>query len=191
MRNALTRDGLQELMREIARRAPGGRSFRVFLVGGGTAVHAGWRASTIDADLYSDQEEVFRDIQAIKERLQLNVEFARPEDFVPALAGSEARHVLVETYGNVSFYHYDPYAQLLSKVIRGFEKDAQDAESFLTSGMVDAERFRLLVDEIPEAAYARYPALSQAAVLRAVDGFLARVPRERRDQTQEAGEERG
>ena len=175
VRGPLTREGLQDLMREIARRAPGGRSYRVFLVGGGTAVHAGWRASTIDADLYSDQEEVFRDIQGIKERLQLNVEFARPEDFVPALAGSEGRHVLIERIGNVSFYHYDPYAQLLSKVVRGFAKDVQDAESFLGSGMVEAERFRSLVREIPEAAYARYPALAQRAVLGAVDEFLAQA----------------
>ncbi|HEX9699891.1 MAG TPA: DUF6036 family nucleotidyltransferase [Acidobacteriota bacterium] len=177
MRGPLTREGLHDLMREIARRAPGGRSFRVFLVGGGTAVQAGWRASTIDADLYSDQEEVFRDIQGIKERLQLNVEFARPEDFVPALAGSEGRHILIERIDNVSFYHYDPYAQLLSKVVRGFEKDVQDAESFLASGMVDAERFRFLVREIPEAAYARYPALSQRAVIGAVDEFLAEIER--------------
>ena len=50
---------------------------------------AGWRSSTIDAHLYSDEDEVFHDIQAIKERLQLNIEFARPEDFVPPLEGAE------------------------------------------------------------------------------------------------------
>jgi hypothetical protein len=162
-------------MKELARTAPGRRSYRVFLVGGGTAVHAGWRESTIDADLYCDREEVFRDVQGIKERLQLNIEFVRPEDFVPALAGSEDRHVFIETVGKVSFYHYDPYAQLLSKVVRGFNRDLQDAERLLDSGMVDAERFRSLVQEIPDSAYARYPALSRRAVLEAVDDFLARV----------------
>jgi hypothetical protein len=175
MRRRLTRERLQDLMREIARSSPGRQSYRVFLVGGGTAVLAGWRASTIDADLYSDREEVFRDIQGIKERLQLNVEFVRPEDFVPSLAGSEDRHVFVVTLGNVSYYHYDPYAQLLSKVVRGFTRDLQDAGRFLTSGMVDAERFRSLVHEIPETAYARYPALSRQAVLEAVDDFLTRT----------------
>lgn len=162
-------------MQELARRAPGGRSYRVFLVGGGTAVWAGWRSSTIDADLHADHEAVFRDIQEIKERLQINVEFARPEDFVPALAGTEGRHVLIETIGRVSFHHHDPYAQLLSKVVRGFRKDMQDAESFVTSGMVDPERFRSLVNDIPAAAYARYPALSRPAVLEAVEDFLARL----------------
>jgi hypothetical protein len=76
MRRRLTRKGLEDLMRELARSSPGRQSYRVFFVGGGTAVLAGWRESTIDADLYSDREEIFRDIQAIKERLQLNIEFA-------------------------------------------------------------------------------------------------------------------
>ncbi len=168
-------------MRELAGDAPGGRSYRVFLVGGGTAVFAGWREATIDADLHADDEAVFRHIQRIKEHLKINVEFVRPEDFVPPLAGTEGRHVLLETIGRVSFYHYDPYAQLLSKVVRGFRKDMQDAESFVTSGMVDAERFRSLVHEIPEAAYARYPALSQRAVLESIDAFLAQLAREARN----------
>jgi len=175
VRRSLTREGLQELMKELARSAPGRGSYRVFFVGGGTAVHAGWRPSTIDADLYSDREEIFSDIQRIKERLKLNVEFARPENFVPAISGSENRHVFLETIGKVSFYHYDPYAQLLSKVVRGFNRDLQDAECFLSSGMVDAERFRALVREIPDKAYARYPALSRRAVLDAVDDFLSRI----------------
>jgi len=173
VRGKLTRDGLHRLMKELARTSPKGQSYRVFVVGGGTAVLSGWRASTIDADLYCDQEGVFGDIQGIKDRLQLNVEFVRPEDFVPALVGSENRHIFIETVGNVTFCHYDPYAQLLSKVVRGFRRDLQDAQSLLASGMVEAERFRALVQQIPRAAYARYPSLSRQGVLDAVDDFLS------------------
>ncbi len=172
----LTRAGLKALMRELARSSPRGESYRVFVVGGGTAVLEGWRPSTIDADLFCEKDEVFRDIQAIKERLRLNVELVRPEDFVPALAGSEDRHVFLETIGNVTFLHYDPYAQLLSKVVRGFARDLEDAQSFISSGMVDPERFRALVRGIPESAYAKYPALSRQAVSRAVDDFLRALP---------------
>lgn len=175
MRRKLTREGIKALMNELARSAPGRRSYRVFFVGGSTAVLAGWRESTIDADLHSDQEEVFRDVQGIKERLQLNIEFARPENFVPVVAGSAERHVFIETVGKVSFYHYDPYAQLLSKVVRGFNRDMQDAERLIDSGMVDAARFRSLVGAIPHAAYAKYPALSRQAVLEAVDDFLSGI----------------
>ena len=174
MRLELTRDRLRALMRELADTAPRHGSYRVYLVGGGSAVYAGWRPSSVDADLFSDQEEVFHDIQRIKERLNVNVEFVRPEDFVPALPGTANRHVFIETFGAVHFYHYDPYAQVLAKVVRGFQRDLDDAGHFVQSGMVAPEELRTLVDEIPEAAYARYPNLSPAAVREAVVEFLAK-----------------
>ncbi|MGH7540960.1 MAG: DUF6036 family nucleotidyltransferase [Gemmatimonadota bacterium] len=173
MRRELTREALRELMEELARTAPAGESFRVYVVGGGTAVLAGWRGATIDADLYAEREEVFRDVQAIKKRLRLNIELVRPEQFVPPLAGSVDRHVFIERVGHIDFYHYDPYAQLLSKIVRGFRKDLLDAEHFVGSGMVDAERFRELVEGIPDSAYARYPNLSRDSVLAAVDDVLS------------------
>lgn len=174
MRHRLTRERLHDLMEELARSAPRRGRFRVFIVGGGTAVYAGWRDSSIDVDLYSDTDAVFRNIQEIKERLEINIEFARPEDFVPALAGSETRHVFIETIGPVTFYHYDPYAQVLAKIVRGFGRDILDAEAFLASRWVDQEQLRTLVREIPEAAYAKYPALSRSAVLEAVEAFLTK-----------------
>ena len=164
-------------MAALARGAPRGQPGRVYLVGGGTAVWAGWRPSTIDVDLHGDPEALFGGIQEIKERLDLNVEFVRPEDFVPALAGSEDRHVLIERIGGVSFYHHDPYAQAFSKVVRGFERDLQDAERFVASGMVDPARLRALVHAVPGEAYAKYPALSPRGALDAVDTFVARVGR--------------
>lgn len=174
VRPDLTKERLRALMSEIARAAPRGDDRRVFLLGGGTAVLEGWRDSTVDVDLHADDLAVFGNIQRVKERVGANVEFVRPEDFVPPLEGSEDRHVFIETIQAVSFYHYDPYAQLLSKVVRGFARDMQDAENLVGSGMVDAERFRALVGGIPESAYASYPALSPEAVRAAVDDFLRR-----------------
>lgn len=166
-------------MKHLARGAPEGDTYRVHLVGGGTAVLEGWRPATIDVDLYSSSERVFGDIQRLKERLGLNVEFVRPEDFVPALTGTEDRHVFIETIGRVSFYHYDPCAQLLSKIVRGFDKDLEDGRRLVVSGMVEPERFRALVEAIPDEAFARYPSLSPRAVRRAVSAFLGQLePRE-------------
>lgn len=163
-------------MSELARTAPREGSYRVYLVGGGTAVLAGWRSATIDVDLHADDDEVFRDIQGIKERLRLNIEFVRPEDFVPELTGSGDRHRIIERVANVDFLHYDPYAQLLSKVVRGFRKDLLDAERLVGSGWVDARRFQGLVEAIPDSSYARYPNLSRESVLDAVGAFLAALP---------------
>lgn len=175
VRRELTREAMRELMKELARSAPRGQSFRVYVVGGGTAVLEDWRASTIDADLYADDDQVFRDVQRIKEHLGLNIELARPEQFVPPLAGTDERHVFVERVGEIDFYHYDPYAQLLSKIVRGFRKDLVDAERFVESGMVDPGRFRELVRRIPESAYVRYPNLSRDSVEAAVDEVLSKI----------------
>jgi hypothetical protein len=174
MREELTRDRLISLMKELARTAPPDGNYRVYLLGGGTAVYLGWRRSSIDVDLFSDQQDVFGDIQAIKERLNMNIEFARPEDFVPPLRGTLDRHVFIDTIGRISFYHYDPFAQLLSKVVRGFQRDLDDAKEFVRRGMVDPRRFRNLVAEIPDSAYARYPSLSRSGVEEAVEIFLTK-----------------
>ena len=172
MREEITRERLVTLMKELARTAPRGGTYRVYLVGGGTAVYLGWRRSSIDVGLFSDQQDVFQNIQAIKERLNMNIEFAGPDDFVPPLPGSPDRHVFVDTLGPITFYHYDPYAQLLSKVVRGFQRDLEDARDFVRTGMVDRERFRDLVSAIPDSAYARYPSLSRSGVDRAVAMFV-------------------
>jgi hypothetical protein len=164
MREEMTRDHLASLMKELAKTAPRRGSYRVYFVGGGTAVYLGWRQSSIDADLYSDKDVVFRHIQEIKERLNINVEFARPEDFVPPLRGTASRHLFIETVGSITFYHYDPYAQVFSKVVRGFQRDVDDAREFVRSGLVDPRKLKALVTAIPDSAYAKYPNLSRGAV---------------------------
>ncbi len=175
MREELTRERLISLMKELARTAPRGGTYRVYLVGGGTAVYLGWRRSSIDVVLFSEQQAVFEDIQTIKERLNVNIEFARPEDFVPPQNGTLNRHIFVDTIGSIAFYLYDPYAQLLSKVVRGFQRDLEDAREFVRRGMVDPKRFRSLVAAIPNSAYARYPSLSRGGVEEAVETFLTKL----------------
>jgi hypothetical protein len=147
----------------------------VYLVGGGTAVWVGWRSSTVDVDLHGEPETLFDDVQEIKERLGVNIEFVKPEHFVPALEGSEERHVFIEKVGAVSFYHHDPYAQVFSKSVRGFARDLQDADSFVSSGMVDPLRLGKLVHSIPRQAYSHYPAISRDPVLAAVDAFVGKA----------------
>jgi hypothetical protein len=171
MREEVTRERLVLLMKELARRAPRRGAYRVYFVGGGTAVYLGWRRSS-DVDLYSDREVVFRDIQEIKERLNINIEFARPEDFVPPLPGTAGRHVFIATVGAITFYHYDPYAQMFFKIARGFQRDLDDAREFTRSGMVDPRKLRSLLAEIPDSAFAKYPSLSRDGIEDAIETFL-------------------
>jgi len=173
MREEITKESLVSLMKELAMEAPRRGAYRVYFVGGGTAVSLGWRQSSVHVDLYSDQDVIFRNIQKIKERLNINIEFARPEDFVPPLKRTADRHVFIDTIGKVTFYHYDPYAQLLSKVVRGFKRDLKDAKKFVESGIVNLKKFRSLVTAIPDSMYAKYPTLSRSAIENAVEIFLS------------------
>ena len=173
MRKELTAERLRLFMRALADSAPAKNSFRVYFIGGATAVDHGWRASTIDVDVSADDDRVFRKIQTLKDDLQINVEFARPEDFVPALSGAADRHLFIDTIGAVSFFHYDPYSQLFSKLVRGFRQDLVDAENLVSEGLVEPEKFQSLTREIPRQAYSKYPSLSRRAILDAVDEFFA------------------
>ena len=58
---------------------------RIYLVGGATAVLIGWRSSTIDVDLklVPEDDDVLRAIPRLKDELEINVELASPDAFIP------------------------------------------------------------------------------------------------------------
>src|SRR5437867_13034841 len=84
MRRKVTTDTLKQFMRELAAaaRTPG----KVYFTGGATALLLGFREQTIDIDLKMDPEPegAFEAIAQLKNRLNLNVELASPDDFIPA-----------------------------------------------------------------------------------------------------------
>ena len=100
------------------------RPAHVYLTGGATAVLYGWRESTIDVDMkmVPDLDRVFRIIPEIKERLQINIELASPDDFIPVREGWEDRSPFIAQEGHLVFRHFDLYAQALSKIERGMRK---------------------------------------------------------------------
>lgn len=160
-------------MEELARTAPRGQRFRVHLVGGGTAVMAGWRSATLDADLYGDRQDVFRHVQGIKERLRLNVEFVRLEHFVPPFAGSADRHRFIEPIDTVDFYHYDPYAQPAVQDRTRIPEGYRGRSRFREQRLGRCRPLPRAGEAIPEAAWSEYPTLSRTALLSVVDAFLA------------------
>ena len=117
---------LRLFMRELGRRARA--SGRAYLVGGACAVLLEWRPTTIDIDLELDPalEALLRDVPAINERCQVNVELASPARVIPELPGWRERSPFIVRDGLVSFHHYDLYAQALSKVERAHAMDLDD-----------------------------------------------------------------
>ena len=142
---------------------------RVYLTGGATAVLYGWRNSTLDIDLRLDPErdEILRLFPELKERLSINVEFASPIDFIPVREGWEARSPFVMQRGRISVYHFDLYAQALSKIERGHRQDLTDVASMLERGLIKPEGLEAYFSAIAPALY-RYPAVDEGTFRRAV-----------------------
>ena len=145
-------------MRFFARRARG--EGRVYLTGGASAVLVGWRGLTVDVDIKLDPEPdgAFEAIALAKEALNMNIELAAPDDFIPPLPGWRKRSVFIASAEGVEFLHYDFHAQALAKIERGHEQDLRDVDAMRARNLVGPERLVALFRAI-EPELIRYPAL--------------------------------
>jgi len=171
MRRLADAERIERFMKELGRSARG--DMTVYLAGGSTAVLKGWRASTVDVDMkmVPDRDEVYRALPALKESLELNIELACPDDFIPELPGWKERSAPIAREGRISFYHYDFYAQALSKLERGHTQDLADVESMVDDKLVDPRRLLDFFNQIERDLY-RYPAIDAASFRRAVESFV-------------------
>ena len=151
---------------------------RVYLTGGATAVLHGWRDATVDVDikLVPDADDVLRAIPAIKESLDLNVELAAPDDFIPVKAGWPDRSPFISQQGLLSFHHFDLYAQALAKIERGHATDGNDVNELIARGLVDPDRLTEYFEAIAPDLY-RYPSLDPGSFRRAVAAVVAAATR--------------
>jgi hypothetical protein len=147
-----------------------------YLAGGATAVLLGWRDTTLDVDLMlvPDQDSVLRAIPELKNELAVNVELAGPGDFIPLPAGWEERGIVALHGRRLTFSHFDPYAQALSKLERNHARDREDARAFVERGLVEPGRLLRLFEEI-EAELYRFPAIDPPAFRARVRDFVTSV----------------
>jgi hypothetical protein len=171
MRELADADRIQSLMRALGReaKAPG----HVYFTGGATAVLLGWRKATIDVDIkiVPEQDAVLRAVPALKEQLQVNVELASPDDFIPVREDWEDRSPFIAQEALLGFYHFEPAAQALAKIERGHAQDLEDVRVMLERGLVDREGLRQYFAAIQPQLY-RYPAIDRGAFARSVDVAL-------------------
>ncbi len=171
MRRPVDAERIRRLMRELGQEAE--TDVRLYFTGGATAVLFGWRPSTIDVDvkLEPDTDRLLRALPRIKEKLEINIELASPDQFIPELPGWHERSAFIAQEGRLSFYHYDFYAQALAKIERGHAQDRLDVRQMLDRGMIDHPELRRRFEEIEPLLY-RYPAIDPAAFRRAVEEAL-------------------
>lgn len=124
-----------------------------------------------DVALEPEQDELLRALPLIKSELGVNVELASPREFIPLPSEWQARSVSVTRDGPLSFEHFDPYSQALSKLERGHAQDLDDVDALLRLGLVEPTRLRELYAQIEDELYrisAIHPAQFREAVAAAV-----------------------
>jgi len=92
MRQKVSGEAIERFMKALGRTAKTGA--RIYFVGGVSAVLLGWRESTIDIDLklVPEANEILKALPDLKERLQINVELASPDDFISHADHSPTRY---------------------------------------------------------------------------------------------------
>ena len=170
MRAETNRAKLEAFMAALGKQVCG--PGRIYLAGGATAVLHGWRDMTIDVDLKPDPEPagLFEALAVLKDQLDINVELAGPDQFIPAIPGWRERSLFIARHGPVEFFHYDPYGQALAKLQRRHDRDLRDVQSLSRAGLIQKEALREMFTRI-KPQLIRYPAVDPASFEAAVLEF--------------------
>jgi hypothetical protein len=173
MRSNVDPQKINQLMQALGREAQG--TGCIYFTGGASALLVGWRSSTVDVDIRLDPEPsgIFQAIANIKQGLNINIELASPQDFLPALPGWRDRSIFIGKQGSISFYHYDFTSQALSKLSRGFDRDIKDVEAMYAQklfSLVDLQAGLAAIE--PELI--RFPALNPDLLRSRVESFIER-----------------
>jgi hypothetical protein len=176
MRPNVDSQKLERLMQVLGREAQG--SGCIYFTGGASALLIGWRGSTVDVDIRLDPEPpgIFQAIAKLKQELDINIELASPQDFLPPLPGWRDRSVFIGTQGQIAFYHYDFTAQALSKLSRGFDRDVRDVQAMHEQRLFSLRELRDCFEAIaPELI--RFPSLDPNRLRSRVEKFITHCER--------------
>ncbi len=164
---------IERLMQVLGREARG--SGCIYFTGGASALLIGWRSSTVDIDIRLDPEPkgIFQAIAKLKQELNINIELASPQDFLPPLPGWRDRSLFIGKHGQISFYHYDFTAQALSKLSRAFDRDIKDVQAMYEQKLFSLKQLRDGFEAIaPELI--RFPSLDPDVLRSRVENFIKR-----------------
>ncbi len=124
---------------------------RLYLVGGAALVHAGIRSGqTLDIDIHItvDPTNLTAQISQLKQRLNMNIEFASPGDFMPLPAQWEARSQFIKRYNQVDVFYFDWYSIALSKAQRANPQDIVDMQLLIRQGFVDVPELDVVYQDV-------------------------------------------
>jgi hypothetical protein len=173
MRSNVDRQKIEQLMQALGREAKG--SGCIYFTGGASASLMGWRSSTVDIDIRLDPEPlgIFQAIAKLKQELDINIELASPQDFLPPLPGWRDRSIFIGQQSDISFYHYDFTAQAISKLSRGYNRDMDDVQAMYKRKLFSLVKLRDCFEAIaPELI--RFPSLNSDLLGKKIEKFIER-----------------
>jgi hypothetical protein len=134
-----------------------------------------WRRTTIDVDLKLDPEPagIFDAFSKLKDELDINIELAAPDDFIPSVPGWREPSQFISRHGQIDFYHYDFYSQALAKIERFHNRDEGDIQEMFRRGLITDHELLRLFDKI-EPELKRFPAIEPVAFRNRVESYITR-----------------
>jgi len=163
MRPSVDKESIEAFLQQLGKTFH--KSARLYIVGGAALVHMGVRPGTTqDIDIQvsgSNEGELIVAIQQMIHRLQINVEFASPADFIPLPAQWESHARFVGRYGKIDVFYFDFYSIALSKIERGNTRDIADVKLLIEQGIVTLDELDKAYQEVlAQLGKGRYPRIT-------------------------------
>lgn len=148
MRQRVGQQEIEHFLVQVGRtRQPG----RLYLTGGAALVHRGIRpGQTLDIDIQItvDPANLTAQIAQLKQKMNINVEFASPGDFIPLPTQWEARSEFIKRYDQVDVFYFDWYSIALSKMQRANRQDVVDVQLLVRQGFIDLNELDALYQNV-------------------------------------------
>lgn len=163
MRRGVDKAAIESFLQQLGRTFH--KSARLYIVGGAALVHLGIRpgfTQDIDVQVYGANEgDLIVTIQKLIERLQINIEFAAPGDFIPLPLQWESHAQFVGRYGSIDVFYFDFYSIALSKIERGNDRDIADVKLLMQHGMITLDELDKAYQEVlAQLGKGRYPRIT-------------------------------
>lgn len=152
----VTLDALHAFLENLGERVSGTVTF--YLLGGSALALLGSPRTTVDVDYTFEAEKGLREqfettVARLAAEMRLDLESVPIGEFVPLPPRAYERRQLVDHYGALTVYIFDPYTIALSKIARGFESDLDDVMFLLRENLIDfGELEQYFVSILPDAA---------------------------------------
>ena len=125
----------------------------LYLVGGSSLILVAAKESTFDIDVKFDvapehHADFIRCLRQLSQEMELPVEQASPDEFLPLPRGYQDRRRFVGRYGALDVFHFDFYSVALGKLQRGNEKDYTDVVHMIQVGIIELDSLEKYFQEV-------------------------------------------